>query len=73
MLAAGLVKHNLLPIPLAVSVWLFFYDRARFWLWLVVCVAGAIAVSAVIWKLHGWLVLKINFFSEAAISVNPVC
>ncbi len=53
MLAAGLIKHNLLPIPLAVTAWLLWYDRSRFWLWLAVCAGAGAAAMAALWMLHG--------------------
>jgi hypothetical protein len=58
MLAAGLIKHTLLPLPLAVTVWLALYDRPRFRLWLAVCVAGGAAAVALIWALHGTVALE---------------
>jgi hypothetical protein len=58
MLAAGMIKHTLLPLPQAVTVWLFLYDRPRFRLWLTVCVAGGAAAVALIWALHGTVALE---------------
>ncbi len=61
MLAAGLVKHNLLPIPLAVTVWLLCYDRSRLLLWIAACVAMSAAAAAVIWMLQGALAFELIF------------
>jgi hypothetical protein len=58
MLAAGLVKHNLLPIPVAVTVWLFLYDRARLLLWIAVCAAGIAVAAVAIGALHGALAFE---------------
>jgi hypothetical protein len=53
MLAAGMIKHNLLPIPLAVAIWLFLQDRRAFVFW-IGCSAAALALAAAaIWLLHG--------------------
>lgn len=53
MLAAGLVKHNLLPIPLAVTVWLLLYGRLRLVSWIVTCLLGIAAVATFLWAVHG--------------------
>ena len=58
MLAAGLIKHNLLPIPLAATVWLFLEDRARFRLWVGTCILGMAGAAAAIWALHGPLAFE---------------
>jgi hypothetical protein len=43
LLAGGLVKHNLLPIPLAITLWLAFHDRAALRRWLAISAAGLAA------------------------------
>jgi hypothetical protein len=53
MLAAGLIKHNLLPVPLAVTLWLLLYDRPGLRLWIAACAAGGAAVATLLWGLHG--------------------
>jgi len=35
MLLAGLIKHNLIPIPTACTIWLFIYNRTTFYRWLI--------------------------------------
>jgi hypothetical protein len=53
MLTAGLVKHILLPLPLAVTWWLWRNDRAGFRWWLLAAAAGlAIALAWLRWR-HG--------------------
>ena len=64
MIAAGLIKHILVPIPLAVTVWLLLYDRSRFWLWMVSCAAITAAAVAVIWALYGPLAFQSVFLSK---------
>ena len=64
MLAGGLIKHSLLPIPLAVTVWLLFNDRPRFWLWMVASAAIAAAAAAGIWALHGPLAFESIFLAK---------
>ena len=44
MISAGFVKHLLLPIPLAATLWLLLYRREVLALWLATC--GAMLVSA---------------------------
>jgi hypothetical protein len=46
MLAAGFVKHLLLPIPLAASLWLVLYRRQMLALWLATC--AVLLVSALL-------------------------
>ena len=50
--AGGLVKHNLVAIPLAATVWLMFADRRAFWVWAGAGAAfggGACAALFAIW------------------------
>jgi len=35
MLLAGLTKHNLIAVPVAITLWLFMYDRRLFYQWIV--------------------------------------
>lgn len=53
MLAGGLIKHNLLPIPLAVGIWLLIYDPRNFAIWAAAAVAGLCVAYGVIFLLHG--------------------
>jgi hypothetical protein len=45
LLAGGLVKHNLLPIPLAITLWLAWHDRAALRTWLAVSGVGLAACA----------------------------
>jgi hypothetical protein len=58
MLSAGLIKHNLLPVPLAVTVWLLLGDRPRFWLWAAACAAATAVAFALFWGLYGPLAFE---------------
>lgn len=51
MVTAGLIKHNLLPMPLAITFWLLFNDRKMFRIWLasaVICSAAAVLAMLVV-------------------------
>jgi hypothetical protein len=52
-LAAGLIKHNLVPLPLAVSAWLLFYDRRNFFVWLTASAALLGVVGIVVFSVFG--------------------
>lgn len=34
MLAAGMTKHILIPLPLAITIWLYLQDRQKFYIWI---------------------------------------
>lgn len=53
MLAGGLVKHTLIALPLAVTVWLFVHDRRRFRQWLAIAVALLAATLSLLWLVYG--------------------
>lgn len=53
MLAGGLIKHNLVAIPIAATVWLWLAGRAAFRAWIVAGVALAAAACAVLWAMWG--------------------
>ncbi len=51
VVAGGLVKHNLVAIPIAVTLWLWFTDRRPLWIWVssgalmaVIALAGLYAI-----------------------------
>jgi hypothetical protein len=50
---ATLIKHNLIALPLAITTWLFVYDRLRFWAWLACLTLACAAVAAVCALLYG--------------------
>ena len=58
MLLGGLAKHNLLPLPLAVTIWLLVYERRGFWIWCAVCLAGAVLAFGALVALHGMVGLE---------------
>ena len=53
MLAAGFVKHLLVPIPLAATLWLLLYRREVLALWLATCVALLVSALALCFTVHG--------------------
>lgn len=59
MFIGGLVKHAVIPLPLAVTLWLFIYDRPRFLIWLA---AGALLVAAA--ALSFYVAYGVNFFID---------
>jgi len=53
MVAAGFVKHLLLPIPLAATLWLLLYRREALALWLVTCAALLASALALCFAAYG--------------------
>jgi hypothetical protein len=47
VLAGGLVKHSLVPLPLAITLWLLWHDRRAATAWLGLCLVGLGA--ALVW------------------------
>jgi len=53
MLVSGLIKHNLLALPVAVTLWLAWHDRRRLAIWLAAGIVGAGAALAALLALYG--------------------
>jgi len=53
MLGSGLVKHNLLALPLAVTVWLSTTDRAALRTWLAVAAVGGLVALGALAAVYG--------------------
>jgi hypothetical protein len=53
MLLGGLVKHNLIALPLATTLWLWGRDRAAFRTWLAASAGLVLAALAALWLLFG--------------------
>ena len=53
MLAAGFVKHILMPIPLAVTLWLMLYRREMLALWLATCVVLLVSALGLCVAIYG--------------------
>ena len=53
MVLGGLVKHNLIALPLAVTCWLWARDRQAFLRWLTVSAALGAAALLGLWLLYG--------------------
>ena len=54
MLVAGFVKHLLLPIPLAATLWLLLYRREVLALWLATCGVMLVSALALCFAANGW-------------------
>ncbi len=53
MLVSGLIKHNLLAMPVSVTLWLACHDRRGLAIWLATAAAGAAAAGAALYGLYG--------------------
>lgn len=53
MLIAGFTKHLLIPIPISISIWLFFKDRKRFYRWLIAATVLLFVFLFVAFIAHG--------------------
>ena len=47
MVMAGLIKHNLIPLPLAVTIWCWIYSKRTFRIWF--ASAAAFSIAGVAW------------------------
>jgi 4-amino-4-deoxy-L-arabinose transferase-like glycosyltransferase len=54
VVAGGFIKHNLVALPLAVTVWLVVLNRRAATVWMATGLAGLGAGIAAIAALHGW-------------------
>lgn len=65
MVAGGLVKHNLVALPIATGIWLLMRDRRLFATW---CAAGisfaGAAVAALLWLFGSAMIGEILAFSR---------
>ena len=53
LVAGGLVKHNPLGVPLAITVWLLWHDRPGLRVWLVACISSLVSVALVLYAAFG--------------------
>jgi hypothetical protein len=53
MIAAGLTKHLLIPVPIAVTLWLMMRSRAALRTWIVSCGAGLAVAFLILWLAYG--------------------
>lgn len=53
MVLAGLIKHSIIAMPLAVTVWLLFNNRASAWRWIAVSVLFVAAAIFACWLAYG--------------------
>jgi hypothetical protein len=68
MVVAGLIKHSLLGLPLAVTVWLLLNDRRAFGVWLAAASAASASALALLWLLYGASAFD-NLLSERSYSL----
>lgn len=59
MLSAVLTKHNLLPIPAAITIWLYMKDKRRFYYWMIAGFLSATIALLIIYLAYGG-----NFFAD---------
>jgi hypothetical protein len=69
MAAGGLVKHNLLGLPLAVTCWLLLNDRRALRVWLLTAAAAVAAALAALWLAYGPAVFD-NLLSARSWSIS---
>lgn len=53
MVSAGLIKHSMIALPLAVTAWLLMTDRRALAVWLLAAAAALAAALLVLWLLYG--------------------
>lgn len=53
MVVGGLIKHNLLGLPLAVTLWLLLNDRRALRVWLLTAAAAVAVALAALWLAYG--------------------
>ena len=51
--AGGMIKHSLIPLPVAITVWLFIYDRPQFYSWVIIGVALVAASTVAMYLAYG--------------------
>jgi hypothetical protein len=52
-LLSGLIKHSLIPLPLAITVWLWWHDRRAFAVWLATSAALLLGCGALLYVIYG--------------------
>jgi hypothetical protein len=52
-LLAGLTKHNLLALPVAITLWLLIYDRRSLWVWISFSMFLLAGASGVLYAAYG--------------------
>jgi hypothetical protein len=57
--AAGMTKNLLIPLPFAITMWLFIYDRPRFYIWIIVGSVLSLSSMALCYLAYGS-----NFFYD---------
>jgi hypothetical protein len=52
-LLSGLIKHSLIPLPLAITAWLWWHDRRAFAVWLATSAALLLGCGALLQMIYG--------------------
>jgi hypothetical protein len=52
-LLSGFVKHSLIPLPLAITAWLWWHDRRAFWVWLTASAVLLLGCVALLYMTYG--------------------
>jgi hypothetical protein len=69
MVVGGLIKHNLLGLPLAVTCWLLLNDRRLLRIWLLAAGAAVAAALGALWLIYGPAAFD-NMLSARAYSLS---
>ncbi len=72
MLLAGFIKHNLIPIPASIGLWLFLYHRRRFHVWLIVSLVILITALLVMRSVYGEYFLSDLFLAPRVYRVGLI-
>ena len=68
VLMAGFTKHILLPLPLAITIWLFLRNKSHFYIWVVAGFFGALVLFGVCALIFGGQMFTSLFAHERVIS-----
>ena len=72
MVAAGLIKHNLVPVPLAATLWLLVHDRARLRRWVAIGAVLAGLALAALFAAYGGAVFDSVLHHERIVAVRRI-
>ena len=70
--AGGMVKHNLVALPLALCTWAAFHDRRRLVLVLTVAAGIGAAIAVTLWKNWGWTIVDAVLMHRRIINASRI-
>jgi hypothetical protein len=70
LVAAGFVKHNLLPMPIAIGFWLMVFYRRSFLIWVFAAVIALTAMFGITYSMFGENMLTGLFIAPRAYSTD---